>query len=57
MNLTISLDEQLAAQLRQEASAGGVSAEQAASELLGGVLQTLTERSTKVDPQCAQEAL
>jgi hypothetical protein len=42
MNLTISLDEPLAARLRQEAAARQVTPEQAAAELLG---QALDERA------------
>src|SRR5262245_55974471 len=43
MNLTISLDEPLAAQLRREASARDLSPEQAARELLGGALHRIAE--------------
>jgi len=43
MNLTISLEEPLAEQLRRQASARALSPEQAARELLGGVLHRIAE--------------
>jgi hypothetical protein len=43
VNLTISLDESLAARLREEASARSLSPEQTARELLGGALGRLAE--------------
>jgi hypothetical protein len=45
MNLTISLDEQVAAQLQQEASARGLSAEQVASDLLGRALSKIAQEA------------
>jgi hypothetical protein len=45
MNLTISLDERLAAQLQQEASARGVSVEQVARDLLGGALSKMAKEA------------
>lgn len=43
MNLTISLDEPAAEQLRRHATAQHLSPEQVASDLLGGVLRHITE--------------
>src|SRR5271154_6427539 len=43
MNLTISLDEALAEQLRRRASAKALSPEQAARELLGHALHRIAE--------------
>ncbi len=45
MNLTLSLDERLAAVLLQEAAARGFSAEQAAQDLLGGALSKIAEQA------------
>src|SRR5688500_5880380 len=48
MNLTLSLDESLATQLRQEASTRHLSPEQAALELLGGALGKIAEDGQQV---------
>lgn len=45
MNLTISLDEALAAQLQREASARRLAPEQLARELLGDVLDTIAKEA------------
>ncbi len=47
MHLTISLDESLSEQLRQWASARGLSPEQAASELLGEELHRIAEEEAR----------
>ena len=44
MDVTISLDESLSAQLRQEACARKLSPEQTARDLLGGALDKLAEQ-------------
>jgi hypothetical protein len=46
MNLTISLDEPLATQLQQAASARRLSPEQVARDLLGSALGTIAEEET-----------
>jgi hypothetical protein len=43
MNLTISLEEPLAEQLRRQASARDLSPEQAAREILGGALNRIAD--------------
>ena len=48
MNLTLSLDEPLATQLRREASTRHLSPEQVALDLLGGALGQIAEDGQRV---------